>query len=249
MAKELLSKNAVRCIYRDGDKVLKEFFEGFPKDEVFHEAFVNARIEEIYGQSVPKVLSVSCIKGKWTITKEYAEGETLEALMKKNPGKKNEYLKKMLELQLRIQAFKAPVLEQLKSKMQRQINELNGIDEGTRYELLTRLEGMPKHEKLCHGDLRPSNIIVDKSGEYHVIDWVHAAKGNASADIARTYLILSLSDKAMAETYLELFCEKTNTKKSYVQDWLPLVAAAQLTKKRPEEEAELRTWLQIVDHM
>lgn len=249
MAKEILSKNAARCIYRDGDKVLKEFAEGFPKDEVFHEAFINARIEEIYGQSVPKVLSVSCVRGKWTLTKAYAEGETLEALMKKNPAKKQAYLQKMLELQLQIQAFKAPVLEQLKSKMRRQINELNGIDEGTRYELLTRLEGMPEHEKLCHGDLRPSNIIVDQNGEYHVIDWVHATKGNASADIARTYLILALDDKKTADSYLNMFCEKTKTKKEYVQNWLPIVAAAQLTKKRPEEETELRTWLQICDHM
>lgn len=249
MAKELLSKNASRSIYRDGDKVLKEFTEGFPKDEVFHEAFINARIEEIYGQTVPKVLSVSCNKGKWTIVKEYAEGQTLSELMKKHPQKKNEYLKKMLDLQLRIQAYKAPVLEQLKDKMQRQINELNGIDEGTRYELLTRLSGMPRHEKLCHGDLRPSNIIVDEKGEYYVIDWVHATKGNASADIARTYLILALDDKATAEKYLDLFCEKTGTKKAYVQDWLPVVAASQLTKKRPEEEAELRSWIQICDHM
>lgn len=249
MAKEQLSKNASRTIYRDGDKVLKEFAEGFPKDEVFHEAFVNARIEEIYGSAVPKVCSVSCNKGKWTITKEYVEGETLEELMKKNPSKKNDYLKRFVELQIQVQAYKAPVLEQLKSKMQRQINELNGIDEGTRYELLTRLEGMPKHEKLCHGDFRPSNIIVDKEGDLHIIDWVHATKGNASADVARTYLILALSDKATADKYLDLFCEKTGTKKEYVQGWMPVVAAAQLTKKRPEEEKELRTWLQIVDHM
>lgn len=249
MGKEVLSKNAARTICREGDKVLKEFAENFPKDEVFHEAFINARIEEIYGQSVPKVLSVSCTKGKWTITKEYAEGETLEELMKKNPSKKTEYLKKMLNIQLQILAFKAPVLEQMQSKMCRQINELNGIDDGTRYELLTRLESMPKHEKLCHGDLRPSNIIIDEKGNCRVIDWVHATKGNASADIARTYLILALDDKATAEKYLELFCEKTGTKKEYVQSWLPIIAAAQLTKKRKEEETELKTWLQIVDHM
>ena len=249
MGKEVLSKNAARTIFREGDKVLKEFAESFPKDEVFHEAFINARIEEIYGQSVPKVLSVSCVKGRWTITKEYVEGETFEELMRKNPSKKTEYLEKMLGIQLQVLAFKAPVLEQLQSKMQRQINELNGIDDGTRYELLTRLESMPKHEKLCHGDLRPSNIVMDKKGDCHIIDWVHATKGNASADIARTYLILALDDKATAEKYLELFCEKTGTKKEYVQSWLPIVAAAQLTKKRKEEETELKTWLQIVDHM
>ena len=102
-----------------------------------------------------------------------------------------------------------------------------------------RLQGVPLHTKLCHGDFRPSNIIVDKDGNYHIIDWVHATKGNASADVARTYLILALSDMEAADWYLDKFCEKTDTKKKYVQDWLPMVAAAQLTKKRPEEQALL----------
>ena len=108
---------------------------------------------------------------------------------------------------------------------------------------------MPKHTKLCHGDFSPSNIIVQEDGTMYVIDWVHATKGNASADIARTYLILALSDKEAADWYLDKFCEKTNTQKKYVQDWLPMVAAAQLTKKRPEEQALLESWLNICDHM
>ena len=93
------------------------------------------------------------------------------------------------------------------------------------------------------------HVEWDPEGGFHVIDWVHGTKGNASADAARTYLILALEDREGAECYLDLFCQKTGTKKSYVQDWLPLVAAAQLTKKRPEEEGELRSWLQICDHM
>ena len=249
MSKELLSENTSRRIYREEDRILKVFSGDFPKEEVFHEAFINARIEAVLGEMVPKVLSLNLRDGSWTLEKEYAKGRTLQELMVEEPSRKQEYLEKMLELQLQIQSHQVPVLEQLKDKMQRQINELGDIDDGTRYELLTRLAGMPRHEKLCHGDLRPSNIILDEAGAYHVIDWVHATKGNASADIARTYLILALDDKSMAEYYLELFCKQTGTKPSYVQDWLPVVAAAQLTKKRPEEMEELRSWLQICDHM
>ena len=39
----------------------------------------------------------------------------------------------------------------------------------------------------------------------------------------------------------------TGTAKIYVQNWLPLVAAAQLTKKRPEESELLQSWLNVVD--
>lgn len=249
MAREILSENAARYIYREGDKVYKTFREGFPKSEVLNEAFINARAEDLCGSLVPKVEAVECIEGRWTIIREYAEGETLAQLMEAHPEKKMVYMEQMLELQLDLQSRRAPRMQQLKTKMAQQINELGGIDDATRYELLTRLEKMPVHEKLCHGDFRPSNIIMGTDGKPHIIDWVHAARGNASADIARTYLILELRDKEFAEQYLNAFCEKTGTARQYVQDWLPLVAAAQLTKKRPEEKEALETWLNICDHM
>lgn len=249
MSKVLLSENAARKIYRDGDKVLKMFRQGFPKSEVFNEAFVNARAEDLCEELVPKVEGVFQEEGCWGIQREYIEGDTLEALLLEHPEKKQAYMEMMLHLQLSLLSRKAPKLQQLKTKMAQQLNELEGIDDATRYELLTRLDKMPVHDKLCHGDFRPSNIIIGKDGKTYVIDWVHAARGNASADIARTYLILALTDKAMAEEYLQAFCEKTGTARKYVEDWLPIVAAAQLTKKRPEEIALLESWLNICDHM
>ena len=82
------------------------------------------------------------------------------------------------------------------------------LDDSTRYELMTRLDGMPKHTKLCHGDFNPTNIIVGDDGKWYVIDWVHASQGNASADVARTYLLLSLKDRKRAELYMDLFWRK-----------------------------------------
>ena len=50
---------------------------------------------------------------------------------------------------------------------------------------------------LNHGDYCPDNIIVtaDAKGNIKVmtaVDWVHATQGNASADIANTFLLLKL---------------------------------------------------------
>ena len=50
----------------------------------------------------------------------------------------------------------------------------------------------------------------------------------------------------MAETYMNMFCEKTNTSKKYVQEWLPIVAAARLTEHRPEEKELLTKWIDVV---
>ncbi|HJB08459.1 MAG TPA: phosphotransferase [Candidatus Enterocloster faecavium] len=245
MAKQLISSSSTKSVYRDGNVAIKEFCEGFPKAEVLNEALCNARVEDLPGLHVPKILGVSVVDGKWSIMKEYIEGKTLEQLMEENPDKTQEYMEQMVDLQLEIHSKACPLLNKLKEKTIRALNEEPELDESTRYELLTRLDGMPKHTKLCHGDFSPSNIIVQEDGTMYVIDWVHASQGNASADVARTYLLLSLKDSKLAELYMDLFCEKTGTDKRYVQGWLPIVAAAQLVKKRPEEKELLEKWINV----
>ena len=245
MAKQLISSSSTKSVYRDGNVAIKEFCEGFPKAEVLNEALRNARVEDLPGLHVPKILGVPVVDGKWSIMKEYIEGKTLEQLMEENPDKTQEYMEQMVDLQLEIHSKACPLLNKLKEKTIRALNEEPELDESTRYELLTRLDGMPKHPKLCHGDFAPSNIIVQEGGTMYVIDWVHAAQGNASADVARTYLLLCLKDSKLADLYMDLFCEKTDTDKRYVQGWLPIVAAAQLVKKRPEEKELLEKWINV----
>ena len=149
---------------------------------------------------------------------------------------------------MKVHSKKAPLLKKLKDKMNMKISEAD-IDATTRYELHTRLEGMPKHNKVCHGDFNPSNIIITESGMPYIIDWAHATQGNASADIARTYLLFCLEGKkALADKYLDMFCEKSNTEKKYVQKWMPIVAASQSVKGRPEERDFLHGWIDVVDY-
>ena len=245
MAKQLISSSETKCVYRDGDLAIKEFCEGFPKAEVLNEALCTARVEDLPGLHVPKVLSVSVMDGKWSITREFIEGKTLQQLMDEIPDKVQEYMEQMVDLQIDIRSKACPLLNKLKEKTIRALQEEEQLDANTRYDLLTRLDGMPKHTKLCHGDFEPSNIIVAADGAMYVVDWVHASQGNASADVARTYLLLSLKDAKKAEMYMDMFCEKTGTEKRYVQGWLPIVAAAQLAKKRPEEKELLEKWVNV----
>ena len=67
---------------------------------------------------------------------------------------------------------------------------------------------MPKHNKVCHGDFNPSNVIVGKNGKMTVVDWAHATQGNASADAAMTYLLFALKDQETADLYLKLFWQR-----------------------------------------
>lgn len=249
MARQLIAETANRRVYRDGDKAVKVFGKNTPNSQVLNEALITVRIDETGGIRVPKILDVGVEKnGEWAITYEFIEGKTLQELMDENPERFDEYMEQMVDLQLSIHARTCPLLNKLKDKMSRQILEIEDLEPANRYDLRTRLDSMPKHTKLCHGDFCPENIIVKDDGTMYVLDWIHATQGNASADVARTYLLFCLKDQEKADQYLELFCQKTNTDKRYVQSWLPLVAAAQLSKKRPEENELLHSWLDVVDY-
>lgn len=247
MSKKILAERPGKIIYREGDTLVKEFDEGYAKFDVLNEALNQARVENI-GINVPKVLEVKTIDGKWSIVSEFIEGKTLSQLMQENPAKKDEYLEMFVDLQIQIHSAKCPMLNKLKDKMNRKINETD-LDATTRYELHTRLEGMPKHNKVCHGDFNPSNIIVKADGTAYIIDWAHVTQGNASADVARTYLLFYLNgDKETAEKYLDLFSKKSDTAKQYIQKWLPIVAASQSVKGKKEERDFLMSWVNVVEY-
>ena len=236
-----------KTLYRDGDNSIKVFDVEYSKADVLNEALNQARVEET-GLNIPKALEVSKIDGRWAIVSEYISGKTLEALMLENPEKEDEYLDLFVDLQMKVHSKTSPLLTKLKDKMNRKIS-LADLDETTRYELHTRLEGMPKHNKVCHGDFNPSNIIITESGLPYILDWAHATQGNASADVARTYLLFCLDGKKeLADKYLDLFCAKSKTEKKYVQKWMPIVAASQSVKGKPEERDFLHSWTNVVDY-
>lgn len=242
----IIGEREHKKIYRDGDKVIKEFDSTFTKAEVLNEALNNARVEET-GLKIPKLLDVKKTETGWAITREYVEGETLSDLMKKNPDKADEYLEKFVDLQMEIHLKKAPHLNKIKDKMHAKISA-STYEATLRYDLHNRLEGMKKHTKVLHGDFCPANVIVTPDGDFYVIDWSHATQGNASADAARTYLTFCLQDKKdMAEKYLDLFCKKADIPKQLVQQWMPIVACSESVKNIAEEKELLDSWVNVFD--
>lgn len=244
---KVIAVRTAKTVYRDGDKTVKVFNSDYSKADVLNEALNQARIEET-GLPIPKVIEVTKIDGKWAIVSDYIEGKTLAQLMHENPAKLEEYMNLFVDLQMEVHSKEAPMLNKLKDKMSRKIAQAR-IDATTRYDLHTRLEAMPKHTKVCHGDFDPSNVIITAEGKPFIIDWAHATQGNASADVARTYLLFWLAGEIdNAEIYLNLFCQKSDTAKQYIQKWLPIVAASQSVKGRPEEREFLLHWVDVVDY-
>ena len=243
----VIAKRTDKTVYRDGDATIKVFDEQYHTADVLNEALNTARIEET-GLNIPKIREVTKIDGKWAIVTDFIEGETLAALMEKNPDKEDEYLRLFVDTQIEIQNKSCPLLTKIQDKMNRKISESN-LDATTRYELHTRLNGMKKHTKVLHGDYNPSNVIITADGTPYVLDWSHATQGNASEDVARTYLLFKLAKKdELADKYIKLYCKESDTALQYVQSWLPIVAASQLVKNKPEEREFLESWINVVDY-
>lgn len=243
---KLIASSPTVDVYENGDKAIKIFKMPNPKPIVLYEALTHTRVEEA-GMDIPKIIEVSVIDGKWSITMERAIGKTMADMIEEQPEKALELLEQFVDIQLEIHEKRSPKISKLKDYLGRKINE-SSVDDIKKYELFTRLESMPKHVKLCHGNFSFENVILTDDG-IKVVDWVAAKQGNASADVARTYLLLSLNYPHLADKYMELFCEKTNTSKKYVQAWLPIVAVAQLRFARNDEEKELLLkWIDVVEY-
>ena len=243
---ELIYETAGKKFYRDGGKLIKSFDESYSKANILNEALNQARVEET-SLNIPKILAVTVVDGRWAIVRELIEGETLESLMQKHPEKEDEYLNFFVDLQIRMSKERVPLLGHLRDKMHMKISS-SAYPATVRYDLHMRLDGLPRHNKLCHGDFEPSNIIITADGTPYIVDWSHATQGNGSADAARTYLIFKLQGKdALAEKYLNLFCAKTDTAIQYVQRILPIVAASQSVKGKPEEKEFLDKWVNVCD--
>ncbi|MDR0530551.1 MAG: aminoglycoside phosphotransferase family protein [Oscillospiraceae bacterium] len=232
---ELICSRPHKQIYRRGGDKIKLFSaEAHPAD-VLEEA-LNVELAQEAGLPVPPLHEVTKIDGQWAILQDFIEGETLQWHMEQDPARLAEWLALFVAVQTRVHAAQAPRLRRQKDQLHRGISA-SGLDATTRYELHIRLDAMPAHLKVCHGDFVPSNVLL-RGGEAWIIDWAHVTQGNASADAANTYLsLLRQGGEPLAAAYLAQYCEQSDTARQYLQKWVPIIAAAHLSYCPPQERS------------
>lgn len=243
---ELLVTRTNKKIYRNKNLLIKVFdHEKVGKSTVLFEALNQSYVEKV-GLNIPKMISIFPYGEDWAIASEFIEGETLQEKMEKDPSNYKKYLELLVKLQLEVLSKRTMELPKLKDKLNAKISFLGKeeslikLEATTRYDLHMRLESMPDHNKLCHGDFNPSNIVCTKDNKYYILDWAHACRGNASADASSTYLNFVLNhNQKYADEYLKLFCKKADIAIQYVQRWICVVSATLLNSVQTEEQREL----------
>lgn len=245
-----LVRRGNKVVYDLGDKIAKVFNETKPVSDVFNEALNLARINEC-GIRSPKALEVTKLEGDeagWALITTKVPGVTLAEKIEAEPQRFGEYLEQFVDLQIEIHGYTSPLLNRQDDKYARMINSLEAINATTRYNLLERLDGLKKGTAVCHGDFNPSNVIVSEDGTLSVCDWAHATQGAPAADVAITYLLFSLTSKEQAEAYLDTYCERADMAKQIVRQWLPVIAASELARKRKVNEEFLMSWVDVFDY-
>ena len=138
---EILAERKTKTVYKDENRTIKLFVDEYPKSNILNEALNQARVEET-GLNIPKLLEVSKIGSRWALISEYIQGKSLETLMQENPEKIDEYMELFINTQLEVLSKQAPLLNKLKNKMKRKIEETD-LSDAIKFELNMRLESTP----------------------------------------------------------------------------------------------------------
>ncbi len=244
---KVLATRKGKIVYQSGNTAVKVFDESYSKADILNEALNQARIEET-GLTIPKILEVGTVDGKWALSLEYIEGRTLAALMEEQPERKDEYMALFVSLQRQVHSRKAPLLTTLKDKMTRKIS-YSELAATVRYDLQVKLREMSGPSYVCHCDFSPSNVFIREDGTPFILDWSHATQGDPCVDAAVTYILFLLSgDGGAAETYLSLFCEKAGIDAHSVLKWVPVAAASKSIKTEGADKEFLLSLANTVDY-
>ena len=245
-----LVRRGNKVVYDLGDKIAKVFNETKPVSDVFNEALNLARINEC-GIRSPKALEVTKLEGDeagWALITTKVPGVTLAEKIEAEPQRFGEYLEQFVDLQIEIHGYTSPLLNRQGDKYARMINSLEAINATTRYNLLERLDGLKKGTAGFNVNNNLIYVIVSEDGTLSVCDWAHATQGAPAADVAMTYLLFSLTSKEQAEAYLDTYCERADMAKQIVRQWLPVIAASELARKRKVNEEFLMSWVDVFDY-
>jgi aminoglycoside phosphotransferase (APT) family kinase protein len=144
------------------------------------------------GVRVPAVYGLTTVMGRPGIVMERIQGTDLLTLIGRRPWTVFRAGRISGEVHARLHGVQAPAATPPLRAMLRQRIELEGrLPPHLAAFALGVLDGLPDGDSLCHGDFHPGNILMD--GETPVlIDWTNAARGEGTADVARTRMMLRL---------------------------------------------------------
>lgn len=238
------------------DRVIKLFKSTFLQQAI-NEEFDIGRTLNLSGLSIPTTYEIVEVDHSKGILLDFIEGRSMLQNLASKPWLVLRYAKKMANVHFKIHEadFKGnKCIKPLNPSIADKISRVSRLTSEEKTATLSYLSCLPDGSSLCHGDFHPDNIIMSKD-RLVTVDWITARIGNPIADVARTWLLLTMGtlpeDKSRIEillakhlrnwfcrTYLKEYRKLSNLSLDELESWKLPVAAARLIENVSDQENE-----------
>ena len=169
-------------IFRTEDgKILKLFFPDYPR-EYAEKEYKNTKIAASLGCTGMQVYDMVERGGRFGFVMDCIDGVSQNDM----PGKKPAYLfeagKDLARCHVRVQKAHTRELDDVREVCLGILGEdcMAFLTQEEKSRAAGYLRSLPDDDTVLHLDFHTGNVLVDKSGECKIIDWMTAARGNRS---------------------------------------------------------------------
>ena len=205
---------------------------------------------------VPAPLGIVEVGGRPGLLLERVEGEDLLTILGRRPLSVLAVGRSMARAHLAMHEPAAPEeLPELHDLLRERITRAEPLPDALRARALALLDDLPRGDRICHGDLHPANMLGSWS-EPVVIDWGDASRGDGTADVARSRLLLQMGElppgspavlraaarvgrSLLTRTYLSGYRRGRPLDRDALGRWRTVRAAARLSEGIVEEQQKL----------
>jgi aminoglycoside phosphotransferase (APT) family kinase protein len=208
------------------------------------------------GYPAPRLIGATTVDGRPGLLIERVDGADLLTLLGRRPLAVGAVGRAMGHAHAAMHEVPAPDdLPDLHDDVRAHIVDAAPLPDDLRAAVLDVLDGLPRGDRLCHGDLHPGNMLGSWSAPT-VIDWPGAARGDPPADVALTSVLhrvatlppgaptlvrslASMGRRPLRVTYLAGYRSRRPLDADALARWEVVRAAARLWAPIPEEHPAL----------
>lgn len=204
----------------------------------------------------PSFRQVTMVAGRPALVSERVNGDDLLSRLSSKPWLVLRVAATLGRAHAAMHEHPAPdSLPELRAEIALRIESAEALPPNLAARALERLETLPDGDRLCHGDYHPANVLGTLDAPV-IIDWGDAARGAPAADVARTWLLLSLGELPpntpapmrtltaigrgiLTRRYLAVYRRSTPQDLSRLDDWRFVRAAARFAEEIEVEYPKL----------
>jgi|LSQX01.2.fsa_nt_gb aminoglycoside phosphotransferase (APT) family kinase protein len=204
---KLIGTGRLSDVYEHNGQALKVHKDWVSIAQIQYEADISEKVAEVC-RIAPKFYGMEKQDEKVVLKFENIQGKILSDVMKKKLLQLKKIARGMGKLHREIHQHTISGLKTTADKFEKSLLQYKDISTENLNKIMEFFNQNSDQNHLCHGDLHPENIMVDRNDKMRVIDWMDAYSGAPLSDVARTYYLLKHGTPPGDRTRFDQFVEK-----------------------------------------